>query len=301
MFVVVKNCANQSVLSRIYLLNYSPFLGMNIKYKRSDRWNLVYENGQLIVTAGADELYLISDLDSRKSKKLYEEYKNDSLMEIAEDEEYNSVLRKLEKSGVIYRDRLLASKNIKIQLRWVGGKDEAIQSLLEKYIHDSDSVVSLVGTNEEPDLLIIVRRSGLLTEVLKAYKDLQVPHLFVDLAYDHTVSLGPLVFPGETACLACFVGRVTRGWGDIQAPEKPNVTRRSELIAGLIFSEVRDFAEQGTCLALLEKVWTMNILQMITKVDSLFRLPWCPFCYPEKQEEGVGSFELPWITRDSQK
>lgn len=272
-----------------------------MNYKKNKQWNLVYENEQLIVTAGADELYLINNLNSQKSEELYRAYKNDSLIEIIDDEEYMSVLKKLEKSGVIYKSKENNTDNIEVEVKWLGHEVQKIQELLKSYSNSSEGIHLSTKKIKNADLVIIIRQSGSLVEILDSYEKIQLPHLFVDIAYDHTVSLGPFVFPGETACLSCFIGRVTRNWGDIEPPQNPSVARRKELVAGIIFNEIRTFAEQGSCPSLIEKVWSMNIIQMTAKIDSLFRLPWCPVCYPEKQKEGMGSFELPWTIKDSQK
>jgi hypothetical protein len=139
-----------------------------------------------------------------------------------------------------------------------------------------------------------------MVDLLENYGEIKVPHLFVDLAYDHTVSIGPLVFPGETACLSCFVGRIIRNWGDPPPPEISNASDSAELIAAFIFECVKTFQKTGSCPELIEQVWSFNLRDFSSKYDKIFKLPWCPICFPEKTKEGTGSFELHWRTSKKQ-
>src|SRR5206468_1396254 len=82
---------------------------------------------------------------------------------------------------------------------------------------------------KKADLLILIRTRESLSGFIDEYEYLNIdkPHLFLDLAYEHTVSLGPLVFPGLTSCVACLKGRIESRWGDHLPP--PETRAVSEL------------------------------------------------------------------------
>jgi hypothetical protein len=273
-------------------------------YENSPRWNLLIEDGKLLITKGADEIYLIEELTGKDSEIIYESYKNRKIHEIkanTTDEKILGVISKLEKAGVIYKksEGTDSSKPVNFSVIWIGNPNQKVFSLLEQFSKNTEQLRFATGVNS-PDILIMIRTSTKLAEAMKDYKKIKLPHLFVDIAYDHTLSLGPLVFPGETACLGCFIGRITRNWGDAEPPQLPNVSDSHELIASMILEQMRTFQKIGSCPELIEKATTFNLSDLTTKTDSVFRLPWCPICYPDKLKEGLGSFELPWKINDNQ-
>ena len=219
----------------------------------------------------------------------------------ATDEKILAVISKLEKAGVIYKKdaNIALLKLVNFSVSWIGNPNQKILNLLEQFSKNSKQIHFGADVNT-PDILIMIRTSAKLAETMKDYGKIKYPHLFMDIAYDHTLSLGPLVFPGETACLGCFIGRVTRSWGDAEPPKLPNIGNSQELAASLILEQIRAFQKVGSCPELIEKVWTFNLVDLTTKTDNIFRLPWCPVCYPDKPREGLGSFELPWKLKNNQ-
>ena len=157
--------------------------------------------------------------------------------------------------------------------------------------------VTLADDPGVADLLVIIRSSSPLTDLIEQYEEIDLPHLFVDIAYDHTISLGPLVFPGQTACLRCFVMRITRNWGDAQPPLDSGASDSTELIAALVFEQVKTFQKIGSCPELVEKSWSFNLRAMTAQTDAIFRLPWCPTCFPQGAGPEAGALSLPWVGR----
>jgi len=273
-------------------------------YKNNPRWNVLIENGKLLITKGADEIYLIDELDENEANALYAAYQINNLnnSDVQDNEKIRNAILKLEKAGVIYKSTEEIEKlkeNLSFSLRWIGAEHSKISNLLEEFCKNSKQL-SLTKAEKSSMFSVVIRGSGKLTEVMKNYSEIEHPHLFVDIAYDHTISLGPLVFPKETACLGCFVGRLTRNWGDAEPPQISNMSDSAEFIAALVFEQVKVFQNLGSCPELIEKAWTFNSRDLTTKVDNVFRLPWCPICYPNKPKEGTGSFELPWSLKDNQ-
>lgn len=270
-------------------------------YKKNPRWTMFLEDDQLFVAKGADEIYLIEELSPDDAKKLYQAYKSDEvhiLKSTSTNEKILKAIQSLEKSGVIYiKDDIYDSlKSVSFSIKWFDKVNDKILNILKQFIGTSNKLNLTTKTNfNDADLLIIIRTSGKLQEVFKDYEKIKIPHLFVDITYDHFISLGPFVFPEKTACLSCFIGRITYNWGDPETPPSPNIGESSELIASLILEQIRVFQKFGSCPELIEKVWSFNINELTTKIDNVFRLTWCPICYPPKpKEEGLGSFELPW-------
>ncbi len=189
-----------------------------LAYQNSERWNMLLEEGKLLITKGADEIYLIEELTQKDSERLYNAYKSGTihvLQRAPVNEILLSVISKLDRAGVIYKkvEDIVTTTPLSFDVRWVGVRHERIERLLNFFTKNAKHL-ALSLDRTPPDLLIIVRTSGRLAQVMEDYEKITSPHLFVDIAYDHTLSLGPLVFVGETACLGCFLGRVTRNWGD---------------------------------------------------------------------------------------
>ena len=107
-------------------------------YENSPRWNLLIEDGKLLITKGADEIYLIEELAGKDSEVIYESYKNGKIHEIkanTTDEKILGVISKLEKAGVIYKknENIVASKPLNFSVRWIGNPNQKILILLEQF------------------------------------------------------------------------------------------------------------------------------------------------------------------------
>jgi hypothetical protein len=130
-----------------------------------------------------------------------------------------------------------------------------------------------------PDITIIIRTGKTLSDFLKAivYKDIRSIHLFIDLAYHHTLSLGPLVFPGDTPCIACLEGRLLARWGS-QAP--PALPRGGEnlrrLAAEFAVQEIARFVHGDTSLTF--KTVAVDTEQRSMETYTLLTVPQCPYC-----------------------
>jgi bacteriocin biosynthesis cyclodehydratase domain-containing protein len=274
-----------------------------MKYKKNLNWNLLLEDGKLLITKGADEIYFIDESDKRSSEIIFNAYKEDLLDDLAVKKKHlKTIIEKLERAGVIYKrieSIKVPTNKIEIFIEWIGNKNDEIFGLLESFIKKSEDI-HISNDKNKADVLFLVRSSGKMSELLKNYNEIKIPHILIDLAYDHTLSIGPLVFPGETACLGCFVGRITRNWGDAMSPQTPRASQSNELIAALIFENIKTFQVSGSCPELINQVWSFNLKDFTTKYDKIFRLPWCPICFPEKPQEGTGSFELPWKISNNQ-
>ncbi|RZL64508.1 MAG: hypothetical protein EOP81_08100 [Variovorax sp.] len=152
---------------------------------------------------------------------------------------------------------------------------------------------------ETPDLVLVIRSNCNWQDALARYADAapQQPHLLVDLAYHHTVSLGPYVVPGDTACVACLGHRVAHRWGDLPMPAAPAVQQHEALVTALVRQALH--GEPGTAarLAWVERVVSLDLRSLASTQDRVFRHPWCPVCSAQPHDDaGAGSLALPWIT-----
>jgi len=144
------------------------------------------------------------------------------------------------------------------------------------------------------DILIVVRSNSTYAELLEniKYQSLIKPHLFVDVAYHHTLSIGPLVFPGETACIACLQGRISTRWSDEAPPALPRMAKQYPgVISELIKTEVERIAKDDTSLT--NKTVSWNFLDRVVKKDQLLKVPLCPICTQNKPKHS-GALVLPW-------
>ncbi|NTV38774.1 MAG: TOMM precursor leader peptide-binding protein [Demequinaceae bacterium] len=144
---------------------------------------------------------------------------------------------------------------------------------------DLPDLAKWVTATEEADLLVVVRTGSPLPNLLEAldYANVTTPHLLIDAGFHHTVSIGPLVFPGETACLACLHGRVTERWGVAEEPPEPLAAHDyGALVAALAAAEIARFAAGDTSLAHKTVVW--NMAERTATSHQLLRVALCAMC-----------------------
>lgn len=158
----------------------------------------------------------------------------------------------------------------------------------------SNKSVKVVQAKQPHDLVLIVRTHSTYAQLLDTlqYQSIKTPHLFVDAAFHHIISVGPLVFPGETACIACLQGRVTTRWGDETPPSTPKVLADyGPLLWALVATELSRIAHSDTSLA--NKTISWNIQDRTVRHDQLLKVPLCPICTQNVIDTG-GALALPW-------
>lgn len=156
----------------------------------------------------------------------------------------------------------------------------------------SKSIVS-VQTHQVYDMALVIRENATYAGLLEGihYQDIDKPHLLVDIAFHHTVSLGPLVFPGETACIACLQGRITKRWGDETPPPSPKVrTDYPTLISEFVAAETERIARGDTSLT--NKTMSWNLQERVITKRQLLKVPLCPVCTGNEVDRS-GALPLP--------
>lgn len=122
-------------------------------------------------------------------------------------------------------------------------------------------------------------------EIAHQVLGLELPHLYVDIAFHHTVSIGPLVIPHETPCISCLYGRLNERWGDREPPSQPGVvTDYGPLAAALICVEVKRCLQGDTSLVGWTVAWDLRQRRVMR--EKLLTVPACPYCQ-EYESSGV--------------
>jgi len=157
----------------------------------------------------------------------------------------------------------------------------------------------VVGARQPYDCALIVRVNATYAALLEGldYPSITKPHLLVDLAFHHTASIGPLVFPGETACIACLQGRVATRWGDETPPQLPKVADDySALVWELVATELSRISRGDTSLTNKTIAW--NFQDRAVRENQLLKVPLCPIC-TQNTIDHSGALALPWRNNES--
>lgn len=245
-------------------------------------WSLAHEEGVLVLTGGADALFAFVDLEPEAALGLLSAWRSGPIDPAALDPAARDVLFQLRDIGAV-RGVPRERADLRMGLRFVGAALDALEHELVRQ--------GLAPAAEGDDLLLLVRTNAELKQACDdGYGSLATPHLLLDLGFRDTISLGPLVFPGETACLGCLVGRIAHYWGDARPPERPAALRHAALAAALVGLELERFAAGD--YRLVNETVSFRLDRLETRRSSVYRLPWCPVC--RAPEEPVGSIPLPW-------
>ena len=253
--------------------------------KRNKNWNMIMEDKKLFITRGADEIYFLDEAKDEMVSPIFCAYENDNWDNLAANKDYDDIIRILKQTGFIYKNQIEAKKDLRLSIQYFG--DES--NKLSKALQNMRDVTYESGGH---DLLLIIRTNSPLIKILDSYSTIEAPHLFIDLAYCNTISIGPLVYKGETACLSCFVGRLATRWGDPPPPEEPYASTKTELIVALIQEKVEEYLTYGNCPDLINNVWSFNTKHFSATFDGVHKLPWCPVCSRHENE----ALSLSWVT-----
>jgi len=159
--------------------------------------------------------------------------------------------------------------------------------------------INFVNQGEPYDYVLIIRTKSTYADLLNTinYKSINKPHLFVDAAFHHTISIGPLVFPGETACVACLEGRLSSRWGDDIPPSSAEIaSENSDLVKGITMLELSKIAAKDT--GLINKTISWNFQNRTVIKNQLLKVPLCPICSKNVIDLN-GKLMLPWTKNES--
>lgn len=251
-------------------------------FKLLPEWTIRQSEKSLIISGGADAKYEI-ELESDDTSFFSSVKSTGSFTRSKLSAQDQRVLEELITAEIVIPE-LQKSKVLKVAIL---GDDDKIALATIKGI-------SIVTKDQTYDLALIVRTNSSYADLLGKldYQDIIKPHLFVDMAFHHTVSVGPLVFPGETACIACLQGRISTRWGDETPPPTPRAVNMYDRVSSeLLTTELIRIANDDTSLT--NKTVSWNFQDRVVKKDQLLKVPLCPVCSQNRIDQR-GALALPW-------
>lgn len=254
----------------------------DMEFRLAPAWTITQSDRSVLISGGADALYEI-------------ELENSARSFFAELTPGTTLTRRdLEPADQRVLEQLLTAEVVVPVLRKGTVLRVAVVGDAQGFELSERAALRMVPRSRPHDLAVVARSTSTYAQLLKGldYQNMTTPHLFIDLAFHHTVSIGPLVFPGETACIACLQGRVTTRWGDGPPPPATRVTaEQGGLVAELAAAELVRIADGDTSLTNATVAW--NLFDRAVAKNQLLKVPLCPVCNQSKMG-GKGSLVLPW-------
>jgi len=242
-------------------------------FEASSEWTAGYTDDNLILSGGADQIFAVQGVDPATAAEICGLWSGGAQptsrrgLEIAAQMADLGIVRRTLAAAVPFRIAVTGSSEL----------STAVQTILANRL-------GARITGDEADLSIFVRTGGRLVDLYPDGLLPSSPHVLIDAAYHHTFSIGPLVVPGDTACLACLAGRVGHRWGDPPAPQRPSVQRNVALLAEIASLEVGRIAAGDLSLAGKTVAYDFERRRVIT--GSVYKLPWCPVCGEGGEPDG---------------
>lgn len=242
---------------------------------------------QLLCSAGADQLFAIEELEAYVILEILNCWGKGLFNSAKLSKRANEIVEQLLSAGIVRPKLGKTDKNIQIAI--VG--DPKYTAKIKPSLQQANS-----ATSEEKmaDLKIVLRTSQSYAQLLDEldYSNLKTPHLLVDMGFHHTVSIGPLVLPGQTACLACLQGRLTNRWGDNPPPSEPAMLNYIGFARELLNVELAKLINDKD-YSLVQKTVVYDLNERQVQVNPLYKVPLCPICANNSLDIS-GMIALPW-------
>jgi len=257
------------------------------RYVLSPKWTIARTDNSLLISGGADAKYSV-DIET-KLPSFFESIKIGQEFNITSLNVYDKrIFEQLLTAEIITP---LSNFNPTTNIAILGDAHELS-------LHSSKQF-NFVNENEVCDFYVVIRSNSSYSNLLNDinYKNINKPHLFIDIAFHHTISIGPLVFPGQTACIACLEGRLKSRWGDDTPPSTPAMTiENNQLTTGMLSLELSKIIGGDT--SLINKTISWNFQNRTVSTNQLLKVPVCPICNQNKIDLG-GALVLPWTKNES--
>jgi hypothetical protein len=256
------------------------------------KWCLDVHGDRLIVSAGADEVYVVDEAPAQALPQLLEAYQANRCAELLDDAVCGAAIRQLRRLGALVPAQATAATvKQRASIRWLGQPWPQLVSALVAQGWD------IVEDSADVVLVLLVRTNASWTNALTLYQQQPISkvHVLIDLAYHHTVCIGPLVVPGQTACVACLGHRLMHRWGDLTPPPEPATLHRTVGIAAML-AEATQLSS-----GLVERSVALDISQLKLQSSVVFPAPGCPVCHAYEAKfigdtsGHDGKLPLPWI------
>lgn len=257
-------------------------------WRISAAWRLESLGEHLLAQAGADEVYVIDEAPVSEHAGLIRLCESGEAAAWAHDPGIGAAIRQLRRLGVLVPAQAAQPFEARARLVWIGSPCEALTAGL------TGQGWQLMAPDGDAPLTMLVRTNASWSELMGHYGSWhgRGPHLLIDLAHHHTLSVGPLVVPGQTACLACLGHRILQRWGDLQPPPQPEMLSRAAGVAALLSDVVRLGPE------LVEQVASLDLRLLRLSRHHVHIQPGCPVCQASRQDpdmELAPPFDLPWV------
>src|SRR3989344_1262623 len=115
----------------------------NLIYQKNSAWNLLFEKGALVISGGADELYLVDELSKLKSELIFTAYQNDTLHQLnLNDIDIQTTINRWEKMRVIFRSAPGRKEKdaVKVALKWWGEKNIKLERWLFAFCETAEGI-----------------------------------------------------------------------------------------------------------------------------------------------------------------
>ncbi len=257
-------------------------------YTKNRAWSMTYEQGLLVLTAGSDKLFAVEDVTETVADELLGQWRHGRFEPGKLSSGGQDIFEQLLTAEIII-NALEERPHYKVALQFVGDPNVKLRTQLGDLLDERIELVEAAA-----DLVIYVRTNGRLRDLVAApYPEVETPHLLIDAALEHSLSIGPLVFRGDTACLGCFVGRVTTYWGDAEPPVEPAILGSVSIIAGLIALETRKILMQRD-RSLINTTVAYDFEEHKVHKNKVYKYPQCPVCSISTIDV-AGAIDLPWL------
>ncbi|HVK20853.1 MAG TPA: hypothetical protein VM677_05785 [Actinokineospora sp.] len=247
-------------------------------------WHAQARAEGLVVFAGADLVYLVPDVPTADAHRLAALFDGRDVEPADLPESTRAVLPQLQTLGALRPAALPrdgAARTLSVGTQVLGDASPELLSALATAFPPVSSA----------DVLVVVRTTARLAELVGLSAGLvqsgQI-HVLLDLAFHHTVALGPLVVPGASSCLECLARRAGQRWGDPKPPPAPKAAAYPDLPITLAAHALRELGDGS--LALLQRTIAYDLRTLTTTAEDVLPSADCAAC----ARPHPGRITLPW-------
>lgn len=238
--------------------------------------------GELLLLSGGDDEsnWLDEAADAGAAQRIHAAWQAGQTAALLDDPACAPALRQLQRIGALV-PAAAAAPVARYALRWLGAPQPELARALAAALSAQPQPPQL-APEAQADLVLLLRSTAPWGRALancQAAPPAQ-PHLLVDLNHHHTLVLGPLVVPGDTACVACLGMRLAHRWGEPPQPAQPAALHAGPLDAALLAQALHAVLGPATRLGWVEHSLALDLHTLAGRREAVYRLLGCPVCAP---------------------
>jgi hypothetical protein len=257
---------------------------VELQRHRSAHWSLRWDDQQqlLMAEAGDDERFGISDLDAQEAAPLIEAWLANSFEALGTaPAATQTALEKLCILGAVTSGAPAGVQPLRVLVLAVGTSAtpaaNALQSIARDQLYLASGEHPGIEWEAHFDFVVVIRAGSSYADLLASTQPLaKIPHLLIDASFHHTLSIGPVVVPGMSACLQCLTTRLANRWGETLPPSLPKASENPELLAALALDEILKWHAGSSML--VGKVRQIDTHTWHTATDTLLKTTPCQRC-----------------------